>query len=324
MAKCMSCGKSVLLTSNFANVVLCKNCGSIIDVSEWKGRDFSSMDELLSKKNEVLQKATTGNLSQSVISEIARYFDEYINAGFITSIDGKAGQTLKVFAYHCIITTKSDGKKDELENMFYQFDDDDDDDDDDAALTSEEIRNLAKGLMTGKIVQAGIGAAVSATLNKQEKEKNAEKASRERHKNIARLISVGERRVNLNSISSVESFSKANTANGYLKFVHKGAKQNTLYDCEYFFFNNSIPFKSKKIKQEVETIKNILTNRIAATEQEALMAAAQAERQKAEQQFAQQTKVDVFEEIRKYKQLFDEGIISEDDFNTKKKQLLGL
>ena len=37
----------------------------------------------------------------------------------------------------------------------------------------------------------------------------------------------------------------------------------------------------------------------------------------------EQTKL-VFEEIRKFKQLLDEGIISEDEFNTKKKQLLGL
>lgn len=207
--------------------------------------------------------------------------------------------------------------------MFYQFDDDDDYDDDDV-LSSEDKRSLARGLMTGKIVQAGIGAAVSATLNKQEKEKNAERKSHERHKNIARLISVGERRVNLNSIACVETFSKANTANGYLKLVHKGAMPNTLYDCEYFFFNNSIPFKSKKIKQEVENIKNILTERIAAAEQAALTAAIQAERQKAEQQFVPQNNVDVFDEIRKYKQLLDEGIITEEEFNSKKKELLKL
>lgn len=319
MAKCMSCGKSVLLTSSFANVVLCKNCSSIIDISEWKSRDFSSLNELLSKKNEVLQKATAGHLSQSVIAEINRYFDEYINAGFITSIDGKAGQTLKVFARHCIITTKSEGKKDELANTFDQFDDGDDDDDDDEALTFEDKRSLARGLMTGKIVQAGIGVAVSATLNKQEKEKNAEKKSHERHKNISRLITVGERRVNLSGISSVETFSKANIANGYLKFVHKGATPNTLYDCEYFFFNNSIPFKSKKIKQAVESVKNILTERIAGAEQAALTATMQAE-----QQLVPQNNVDAFDEIRKYKQLLDEGIITEGEFNSKKKELLKL
>ena len=323
MARCMSCGKAVLLTSNFANIVLCKNCGSIIDISEWKSRIFSSMDELLSKKNEVLQKAATGNLAQSVITEIARYFDEYINAGFITSIDGKAGQTLKVFSHHCIITTKSEGKKTELVNMFHHFDDDDDDYDDEV-LTSDDKKSLARGLMSGRIVQAGIGAAVSASLNKQEKEKEAERKSREKRKKIERLITAGERRVNLKNISCLETFSRMNIANGYLKLVNKGATQNTLYDCEYFFFNNSIPFKSKKIKQEVENVKNILADRIEAIEQESIARVVQTKRQKAEQRVTQKSKVDVFEEIRKYKQLLDEGIISEDDFNMKKKQLLGL
>ena len=323
MAKCMSCGKSVLLTSNFANIILCKNCASSIDIAEWKGRNFSSMHELLNKKDEVLQKATINNLSLSVVAEIAHYFDEYINAGFVTSIDGKAGQTLKIFSHHCIVTTQSEGKKDNLEDMFCEFDDDDSDDDDEL-LTSEEKRSLARGLITGNLLQAGIGVAVSATINKQEKEKNAERKSRERHKNIDRLITVGERRINLGGISSIETFSSTNTTNGYLKFVHKGAPRDTLYDCEYFFFNNSIPFKSKKIKQDIETIKDLLTDKIVTIQQETFVAAAQAEHQRAEQQFSQQNKSDVFKEIRKYKQLLDDGIISEEDFNTKKKQLLRL
>lgn len=322
MAKCMSCGKTALLTTNFGNVVLCKNCGSLANVSAWSSRDFSSMEELVNQKNDAIQKATAGNISPTIIDEITRYFDEYINAGFITTINGKAGQTLKVFSSYCIVTTKNETKKTELENMFYQFDDDDDDDDE--ILSSDDKRNLVRGLMSGKLVQAGIGAAVSATLNQQEKEKSAERKSHERHKNIGRLISVGERRIDLRTISGIETFSQANTANGYLKFVKKGASPNTLYDCEYFFFNNSIPFESKKIKQRVEAIKNTLTERIAATEQEVQIAAIQKEQKKVEKQATQQKQTDAFEEIRKFKQLLDEGIISEEEFNTKKKQLLGL
>lgn len=37
------------------------------------------------------------------------------------------------------------------------------------------------------------------------------------------------------------------------------------------------------------------------------------------EQVTQQSKPDAFEEVRKFKQLLDEGIISEDEFNTKKK-----
>lgn len=338
MAKCMSCGKTALLTTTFGNVVLCKNCGSLANVPAWSNRDFSSMDELINLKNDAIQKAVANNMPQGLVAEITRFFDEYINAGFITTVNGKAGQSLKVFSNYCIIATKSEGKKTELENMFYQFDDDDDDDDDDSLISSDDKRNLVKGLMSGKLVQTGIGVAVSATLNQQEKEKMAEKKSRERHKNVERLITVGERRVDLRNMASVEVFSRANTANGYLKFVPKGVSANNLYSCEFFFFNNSIPFESKKIKQRVEGIRNIISERIANAEREMQMATAQAEQRRIEQQrieqeeqvrkmveqATQQTKPDAFEEVRKFKQLLDEGIISESEFNAKKKELLGL
>ncbi len=221
---------------------------------------------------------------------------------------------LKVFANHCIITTKSEGKKNELENMFYQFDNEDDQDDEDEIFSFDDKRNLVRGLMSGKIVQAGIGAAVSATLNQQEKEKKAEKKINDRHKKVARLISVGERRVDLRNILEVETYSKANTTNGYLRFVKKTAGENRLYNCEYFFFNNSTPFETKKIKQKVESIKNIINERIISVEQE----------QKVVKKTSEKQKTDVFEEIRKFKQLLDEGIISEEEFNAKKKQLLDL
>lgn len=318
MAKCMSCGKTALLTSNFGNVILCKNCASLINVSAWSSRDFESMDEVVNQKNETLQKATTSNLPTAIINEITKFFDEYIDAGFVTTINGRAGQTLKVFSSYCIITTKNEGKQTELENMFYQFDDEDDDYDNDEILSSDDKRNLVRGLMSGKLVQAGIGAAVSATLNQQEKEKQAEKKSHDRHKKLARLISVGERRVDLRTIEDIETFSKANTANGYLRFVKKGAGANRLYNSEYFFFNNSIPFETKKIKQKVESIKNILNEQIISLEYE------QKNKKQAEKKTVQQSKPDVFEEIRKFKELLDEGIISEDEFNAKKKQLLGL
>lgn len=338
----MACGKTALLTTTFGNVVLCKNCGSLVNVPAWSTRDFISMDELVNQKNDALKKATANNIPQNIIAEISRFFDEYSNAGFITTINGRAGQTLKVFENFCIITTKSESKKIELENMFYQFDDDDGDDDDDPLISSDDKKNLVKGLMSGKLVQTGIGFALSATLNQQEKEKASEKKSRERHKNVEHLITVGERRIELLNIAGVETFSRANTANGYLKFIPKGVSANALYSCEYFFFNNSIPFESKKIKQRVEAIKTVINERISVVKRELHVAAVQAERARMEQQAALQAvqmqqmveqvtpnpihpdKTDAFEEVRKFKQLLDEGIITEDEFNAKKKELLGL
>lgn len=323
MAKCMACGKTALLTTTFGNVILCKKCGSLANVPAWNNRDFESMNELINQKNDAIQKATANNIPQGIIAEMMHFFDEYINNGFVATINGKAGQTLKVFANHCIITTKSEGKKIELENMFYQFDEDDDDND--SLISSADKMNLVKGLMSGKLVQTGIGVAVSATLNKQEKEKAAEKKSRDRHKNIERLITVGERYIDLRKMSSVETCSQANTANGYLKFIPKGVSPNNLYSCEYFFFNNSIPFEKKKIKQRVDAIMNTLNYRIINLDREVHMSSAHAEQvRNIICQNNQQVKPNAFEDVRKFKQLLDEGIISEAEFNAKKKDLLGL
>lgn len=336
MAKCMSCRKTALLTTNFGNVTLCKNCGSLASVPVWNKREFASLDDLIYQKNDALQKATANNMPQGIVSEITRFFDEYINAGFITSVKGKAGQSLKVFSTHCIITTKNESKKASLENLFPDFEDDDNDEE--ALISSDDKRNLVKGLMSGKLVQTGIGVAISATLNQQEKEKTAEKKSRERRQKVEQLISVGERRIDLKSMSSVEIYSSSSSTNGYLKFIPKGVSSKQWYSCEYFFFNNSIPFEGKKIRQQVDSIKNTLNELIANADREIQLAMAQAEQEqiklqqleKEEQErkmvkiTSQQNKPDEFEEIRKFKQLLDEGIISEEEFNVKKKELLGL
>ena len=314
MATCMACGKTALLTTTFGNVILCKNCGSLVNASAWSSRDFASMDELVTQKTEAIQKATNNNMPQGVIEDIANYFDQYIDTGFVTSINGKAGQTLKVFSVYCIVTTKSDEKQVALQNMFSQFDDGSEDED--SSLISSA--DVVKGLMTGKMVQTGIGIAVNATLNQ-------EKKTRERRKNIDRLITVGERRIDLRNMSSVEVYSRSNTANGYLRFVPKGVSSNRLYNCEYFFFNNSLPFETKKIKQKVESLKDTLNLKIFNLQRD-IQKAEQIKRdiEMDEKDNQQQNKVDAFEEIRKFKQLLDEGIISEAEFNMKKKELLGL
>lgn len=335
MVKCMACGKSALFTTSFGSTVLCRNCGSIIDVSKWNSRDFESMEDLLTQRNETIQKAITGSVPQSIIDVIAKYFDEYIDAGFITKINGKAGQLLKVFADYCIVFTKNEGKRDELVSSFSDFDDDyddddDDDDDDDSVFTTDDKRNLATGLMSGRLIQTGVGAAVTAVINKQEKEKRQEQRSRDRakkereiEKKVNTMIQVGEKRIDLRKIASVELYATKDVTNGYLKFVPRGVSSTNLYNCEYFFFNNSKLFESKKIRRNLETIKNTLTQRIAVADTEERKAKEERAKEK-RKTVGQQNKADAFEEIRKYKQLFDEGIIDADEFAIKKKELLGL
>jgi len=319
MEKCLNCGKTVLIKTCFGNETLCKNCDSLVNASSWNKRDFASMEDLLEKKNNALQLAKTNNVSERVVDAIEKYFDEYIKDGFVTSINGRAGQKLTIFENYCIVNTKSESAKTSLVNMFYQFDYDDDDDDD--VLSVDDKLNLAKGVLRGGLIKTGIGVAMSAGLKQSAKEQQAEKKEREREKKLEKLIKVGDKKILFKDICDVETFSNSNTSNGYLKFIPSGVNPGELYECDYFFFNNSIPFESKKIKQKVENVKKVLEEKIEKAVTEEKKKVAQEVPKESETKMNDDSR---FDEIRKYKQLLDEGIITEEEFQAKKKELLNL
>lgn len=334
MAKCMACNKTVLLTKSFDNIVLCNNCANLIEFSSWEKRMFSSMNELVERKKHIIELAKNNGIKKEIEEQIEKYFDEYINNGFITSMNGKAGQVLKVFSDYCIVSTKNETAKNSLENTFYQFggtydESEDVDEDDEENITLSDKKKIVQGLMSGKIIQtgmAGIGVAMSASLKENEKEKKAAQKAREKRKKLEKIIKVGDKTIYLNNISEVEIFSKNNIVNGYLKFVPNGISINNSYACEYFFFNNSIPFESRRIKKQVESICNILSGKIDKIKDNKMQ---EQEKQKLEEIIKQKNvkeekNLDAFEEIRKYKQLLDEGILTEEEFNIKKKELLNV
>ena len=336
MAYCMACGKRVISTVAFGRISLCENCGSLINIWSWKDRMFDSMEQLVAWKNYAIQSAVYYNMSQGIINEITNFFDEYIKMGFVTTIDGKAGQILKVFCNHCVISTKNESKKAELVNCICQLHEDEEIDD--GLISAGDRANVVKGLMSGRLVQTGVGVVLSATMNQKEKEREAERKTKERNRLAERLVSVGERQVNFSNISLVEISSNDKSYRDYLTFVPKGVSlHESPFECEYFFFKKSRSSESNLIKQKLEWIKNIIINRIAVLERERIVAAEQAQRTYQEKMVATQieqakriaeavqpSKPDVFEEVRKFKNLLDEGIITEQEFVSKKKELLGL
>jgi len=321
MIKCIACGKSVLLSNGFGNSSLCKNCAAKVNLSVWKNRDVSTIGELTANRKNALQLASSNGFSEEAVSAIERYFDAYINAGYVTTINGKVGQTLKIFGDYCIIDTKNEEKKSDLVSLFYNFVDDDDDEEDERSIFEKEKDNIVRGLMTGKIVQTGIGLAASAALDTQGKEKVAERKSRERYKKREQMIIVGEERINLKDFGKVDTYLIPNTSRGYIRFIPKGAALHDYFACSYFFFNVSNPFERKKIKASMDSVRDLLNERITTIEKEFEREAMEA---RTAREMTGKSSTDAFEEIRKYKELLDEGVITEDDFNKMKKELLGL
>ena len=112
-----------------------------------------------------------------------------------------------------------------------------------------------------------------------------------------------------------------------IKFVPKGIKANDIYECKYFFVNTSKLFKSKEIKQKVVSIRDIVNKQIKKymikeekiEDGQTIPNDIAVKPNKTEKTKKETKELDQFSEIRKYKELLDEGIITNEEFEKKKK-----
>lgn len=320
MAICKVCNTKVFFTSSFSDVCLCKNCANLIRLSDWKDRNFSTVEELVNTKNSVLSIISSNPNMSQIKKSVEDYFDEYINKGFVMALDGKAGQKLLVFNDHCIVTTKSESKKDELVSRFDEYIDHDIDDDDDELKTLSNIGKLGKSLVKGNLVATGISMAAGSMMNEKIKEKKEEKAYELTKRKAKSIIRVGDRILNLNEYSRVETYWASNKLYGYVQFVPKGKKSTDMFDCDYFFYNPGVFGQNFNLKKKIELLKNTLNKMITSLPSKVENEVKEVK----EEVVSKKSSNDNFAEIRKYKELLDEGIITEEEFNQKKKELLNL
>lgn len=182
----------------------------------------------------------------------------------------------------------------------------------DNLLSAENKINLANSLLKGGIVKTGIGLAMSAGLQQSAKEQTEETKKREISNKLERMIKVGDKKLLYRNYSCVDTFYNTHSDEAYLRFVPIGVPNNNIYECEYFFFNKS----NKTIKQRIENIKTIIGGKIESISNQNELD------NEVEKNVIDES--DSFEKIRKYKQLLDEGIITEEEFQKKKKELLDL
>ena len=371
MAKCMGCGKTILIGTELGNGKLCGSCSGKIYFQNWRKREFQSMEELVNQKSKALQSAMEARFPQDTINQICYYFDEYISAGFYTCINGKAGQVIKIFSDYCVIYTK-EADRSNIAGLFNKIFSEKK-----QPLYISEKDNIVNGVMKGKLLNTGIGYATAAILDNVTKEAEED----EKHDKALQIIPLGEYRINYNNISRIEL--KNSSSAGVIRFIPNGIEDNDYYSCMYFFFDTAIPFKTKKMNQVVNYAFNYMQdriyqcnntqmspmNRMMPMNQMAPMNQMMSMNQMAPMnqmmpvnQMAPMNQMttmsqmapmnqtppnnilaqnfygdstnkgildqthqeDMFEEIRRYKELLDEGIISEDEFNQKKKQLLGI
>lgn len=119
-------------------------------------------------------------------------------------------------------------------------------------------------------------------------------------------------------ISTIQ-FKNCGWTNGFFEFTFAGGIDRRGGAWNGFDNDNRINFgaptigRARKVAEEAEKINNYLQERLRI-----------AKTQKAQPTVINQTTTTGADEILKYKQLLDDGIISEEEFQLKKKQILGI
>lgn len=298
MMTCDGCGQKVQTLQEVGDGHLCKKCFSKIKNDGWnkKKDEYEDNNEVEEKKNKTLQSARQQQFPPIIIEGINKHFDAMIEKGLFCSIDGDEEQILKVYDTHCVLITDEDIDVDMASKKYG------------AALkksqpsgdliSSNTVVKAAHSLLTGGIVKAGItlatDAAASTVINKIPTK-------------AAFMVHKGKFTIEYKNYSHVEyqNIGDYENAVGYIRFVNQ---YNHDEDIVFLFSSKenkskqAFRFVTDKIKQAHEE-----TSKSQVIMEESVVSA-----------------VDPIEEIKKYKELLDLGILTEEEFNTKKKELLGL
>lgn len=345
MAICEGCHRSALLTTEICGMTFCKHCESKLNYSRWKKFIFSSREELIEFKNYVTEVASNLNFSNDTISKLQKPFNKFIDNGFIQSIDGKIGQQIYIYDNYFEIVT-SDFYRQSLASLAESCLPDD------IFESKNQIKEekstlfankdaIISGLMSGralKIGAIGAGAVASYVMDSKEKEKHEEALHKQKKQLIYRIVPQGRRKYSFTKYKSVEINLPINSQAGYIRFLKKESEANDYFSSDYFFFTNMFFSTTKKAMNNVVEIlderiekfnmPNIPDVNLEKSDFNTSNINVYPIKEEAPiipmNESNQEASIDVFTEIRKYKELLDEGILTEEEFSIKKKELLKL
>ena len=328
MEICRACGKKSLMPEKYGNVLLCKVCSMRILSPAWKSKEYSSNDEVDKQKEKVIKFANTNGFPTEVIEGIAKFFENKKIDGLIKIFHGHRGQILTVCETHCIIDTMQNFDYKETEKAYLKlmtpgkrggnasldiFDSVI------STYTDEgRLGSVVGGMLTGggslkkQIMQVGKKIAVNAIT----KQLTGDNQRGTEGKPIILSVQSGERIAKYSDYDIVKFIEPVGEEEyGLIKLQNSKYENDSEEDVLFFFGSDSNTKKEARqwyefIKKKVKDINEVLKTSIPVNEAPVIV-------QKAPTS-------STADEILKFKQLLDLGAISQEEYDVKKKQLLGL
>jgi hypothetical protein len=303
MAKCIACGKTAFFPEYFGASIFCKTCSSLVKIPSWKERLYNNMDDLSEQKRKVLDIANKSRFSQQSMDILYKFFNSFEEAGFVTSVDGGWGQTLKVYRDYCVINTTETFNRETIDEKYAGVMAYIQPAEPSESFLEKNGAGLVTGLLTGRIIQTGVAVAAKTIMNSVV---NSEKGKRISKSNNYSVFP-GEYEVWYKNINSIDFVNVGKNNLGFIRFFNRDAS----LPCVLFSFNHG----TNKVNLEniMPDVYRTIHSKIHDGKDESQITTSKDEKTD-----------DNTDIIRKYKALLDDGIITSEEFNKKKRDLLGL
>ena len=303
MDLCDQCGNKSLMPEHYSDVCLCKKCSMKLLSSTWKNKEYDSNEEIDRQMEKVIKLAGKYSYSPKVIEGLSSFF---------------SGQKIIVCSDRLIIKTEADfdikeirkaykrmcaGKRGAIGIGDYV-----------SAQQATQIVSMAIGnIVPGRgFIKSGIKAlgsgvasnAISGNVSYNEKPQKSETLN----------ISSGDKKIYYAEYDIVTFYGPISEEEyGFIRFQNSHLADESNMDVIFCFVNTK-----SKVNQANE-IYNYIQSQIASINESKLNNVME-QPQMTEKNEA----IQVPDQILKYKELFDVGAITEEEFTAKKKQLLGL
>lgn len=302
MSKCDCCSKPVQHLQSLGKARLCKNCFGKINNSAWKETEYEDNAHVEKNRNKILKIAEKQGFSRLVVEEINVYFDSKIDTELICSVSSDCDQRLKVYNDYAVLITDEQFDVEEISKAYGK------------ALkstqprenliTNKTAKSLARSVLSGGIVQAGISLATSVAID-------AAADIIAPNKGTFKVIK-GKYRIEYDHYEYAEYQKCGENEVGFIRFANSRSREHLSEDIVFFF-----DWDDKKY--------DILYQEISVC-----MKAARQKKLKESNKVVSDTNsqtekyISTADEILKFKQLLDMGVITQDEFDLKKKELLGM
>ena len=317
MTVCDGCGELVHETTRVGKAKMCSKCFAKINTSAWKEEEYEDNKYVEKNRKKVLKIASKRGYPQVVVNGINAHFDSKIQPGLLYVLNGGVGQKLKVFENHCVLITSDSFDVEEMSKRYGK------------ALKNSRPKkssfgaNAAKALAfgamipSGGLLSTGVRAAASAAIMVVADKFIAGKG-------MFRVVK-GECHIDYRTYSFAD-FAKPGNGDSDIGFIRFARNGGDPMDDMVFLFNYG--------QSKIQKAYNSICKSIAKVNDPEAMApkvnvSVRNNIQNTQNNFAappvqqNQPPVSVADELLKFKQLLDMGAITQEEYEAKKKELLG-